>query len=254
MDSAAARAFSMASSMPYASALTAKSARRAQKADAMRSASRLRQSGVTIGHDDSNHADVGHVGPAVAVHQRGGEHAGHALDFGHQVHHRLHRIEGGLRHLAGQQKRDFGEADGRTDAVLEDLHQHLGRFLPGLEGVVVRRGLVGHQRVDMAHRAADQVGVHVQGDRDRHARPDACAQISQQIVLAVVETLGAHRAMQRQADAVHAMRGIEDARLEPLVRVARHHPSGHGPGGHRGHELDIGVLPQHVNNAAERSA
>ena len=146
----------------------------------MRSASRCASAWacVSIGHDDGDHADVGHIGPAVAVHQRGGEHARHALDVGNQGHHRLHRIEGGLRHLAGQQKRDLGEADGRPDAAFEDLHQHLGRFLPGLEGVVVRRGLVGHQRVDMAHRVADQVGVHVQGDRDRHARTDACAQIS----------------------------------------------------------------------------
>ena len=84
--------------------------------------------------------------------------------------------------------------------------------------------------------------------------PTRARRSAQQIVLAVVETLGAHRAVQRQADAVHAMRRIEDARLEPLVGVARHQPTGHGPGRHRGHDLDIGVLPQHVDDAAERSA
>ena len=212
------------------------------------------QNVIATGHDDCDHADVGYVGPAVAIHERGGEHARHVLDVRNQVHHRLHWVEGGLRHLAGEQEGDLGEAYSRANTAFEDLHQHFGGFLPGLEGVVMRCGLVGHQCVEIAHRAADQVCVHVQGDRDRHARANASVQIAEKIVLAVVEPLGAHRAVQRKANAVHIVHCIKDASLEALVRITRHDAAGHGPGGHGWDNLDISVLSQHIDDAAERSA
>ena len=190
MDSGAASAFSMASSMPYASALTAKSARRAQNADAMRSASRLRQ--VRRRHRSRRRQS------RRCRARRPSSGRSSARRRARRARARLRPPSSIIAFIGSREVCAIspGSRNGILAKPMAGWTPSLricisisGGLLPGLEGVVVRRGLVGHHRVDMAHRVADQVGVHVQGDRDRHARPDACAQIAQQIVLAVVETL-----------------------------------------------------------------
>ncbi len=117
----------------------------------------------------------------------------------------------------------------------------------------MRRRLVGDQRIEVAHRVADQIGVHVERDDDRHAGADLAAQCAEQVILAVVQTLGAHGAVQRQADAVDPVRRREDARLEARIGRPRHHAAGHRPGGHRGRQLDIRMSAQDIDDACERA-
>ena len=136
------------------------------------------QLGIPRGDHHGGHADVRDIGPTVAVGQRGREYLGMLFQLFDQPYHRCHRIERRLRHLAGEQERDLGEAHlGMTSS--QDVHEHLRGSHARFEGICVRGGMIGYHCVYILYHLGDDVGMHVQGDGDGYLRAELRSQVSE---------------------------------------------------------------------------
>ena len=116
-------------------------------------------------------------------------------------------------------------------------------------------GPVDRETVDIAEHPVGQDAVQVERDDDRHVRPDTLAQLLQQVAFRIEFAIGAHRAMQRDIDAVDAIelgedRG-EDFFRELLPACGREWAGAAGAGADRRHDLDIGPRLEDRERAAE---
>ena len=92
------------------------------------------------------------------------------------------------------------------------------------------------QHIGSRYHGIAKVGVQVEFDPDRHVRPNEPPYPPQQITLAIVDRLGAHRSVEREDHGIDRQRGRELPQdlvaqefVRPVFHASRREREGVGP-------------------------
>ena len=199
--------------------------------------------------DDHRAAVLGQVHPRLHRARAGRQDAGPLLGGDHLAHHRLERAAGGVAVLARQHHRQGAERLRRPRPAVQDPGEDARAEGAGLDVIDVRLRVVEDHRVGQVDHAPGDVGVAVDRGHDRQVRADQLADRRVQAAGAVVVSLGHHRAVRDQQQAVELARladGAEQFVLQAVVGGIVQRPA---RGGREGEEQRHGRLAQLAQGA-----